>query len=276
MGVRLTLGRLRILVFLIPLVGFEAHAKESAQPTLQELAEGDHRLDKRKARNKYRHPVETLKFFGLKPGMTVVEIWPGGGWYTDIIAPYVMKNGKYYAAGRNKDTKNKRIQASIKRYDDRLAKYPKLFGKVIVTQLSQNKTDIAPAGSADLVLTFRNIHNWMKFGFDRTIFDAMYKALRPGGILGIVEHRQDPDEFPDPQTLSGYVHEEQVKEMARAAGFAFVAKSEINANPKDNHKHPKGVWTLPPTLRLKDKDRQKYLAIGESDRMTMMFRKLVY
>ena len=265
----------RIFLVLLLFAPLQAHSTESAQPTLRELADGDHRAYKRKARNKFRHPVETLKFFGLKPDMTVVEIWPGGGWYTDIIAPYVMKSGKYYAAGRNKDTKNERIQASIKRYDKRLAKHPKLFGKVIVTQLSQNKTDIAPAGSADLVLTFRNIHNWMKFGFDRTIFEAMYKALKPGGLLGIVEHREDPEEFPDPQTLSGYVHEEQVMEMAKAAGFAFVGKSQINANPKDSHKHPAGVWTLPPTLRLKNKDRAKYLAIGESDRMTMMFRKLV-
>ncbi|MCF6198649.1 MAG: methyltransferase [Hyphomicrobiaceae bacterium] len=265
-----------LLACLLVLIPLQAYGKEGAQPTLQGLADGDHRLDKSKARNKFRHPVETLKFFGLKPGMTVVEIWPGGGWYTDIIAPYVMKNGKYYAAGRNRDSKNKRIQASIKRYDKKLVKHPELFGKVIVTQLSQNKTEIAPAGSADLVLTFRNIHNWMKFGFDRTIFEAMYKALKPGGVLGIVEHRENPEEFPDPQTLSGYVHEEQVMAMAKAAGFAFIGKSEINANPKDTRKHPKGVWTLPPSLRLKDKDRAKYLAIGESDRMTMMFRKLVY
>ena len=142
-----------------------------------------------------------------------------------------------------------------------------------MTQLSRNKTAIAPPGSADMVLTFRNVHNWMKFGFDATIFQAMYKALKPGGILGVVEHRADPDEFPDPQTLSGYVQEAQVIEMAEAAGFKLLAKSEINANPKDTRDHPKGVWTLPPSFRLKDKDREKYLGIGESDRMTLKFVK---
>ncbi len=223
-------------------------------------------------RDVYRHPFETLKFFGLKPGMTVVEIWPGGGWYSDIIAPYVKKHGKYYAAGRNQDTGNERILASIKRYDAKLQARPDLFGGVIVTQLSQKKTNIAPPGSADLVLTFRNIHNWMKFGFERTVFEAMFKALKPGGVLGVVEHREDRDEFPDPQTLSGYAQEQQVKDMAAVVGFEFVAASQINANPKDTRKHPKGVWTLPPTLRLKDQDREKYLAIGESDRMTLMFR----
>lgn len=247
-------------------------AKDNNQ-VLRQIIAGDHRSARYKARDIYRHPFKTLKFFGLKPDMTVVEIWPGGGWYTDIIAPFVKARGKYYAAGRNRDTKNKRILASIKRYDDKLKSRPEQFSAVIVTELSQKKTAIAPPGSADMVLTFRNIHNWMKFGFERTIFDAMFKALKPGGILGVVEHRADPEEFPDPQALSGYVHEEQVKQMAAAAGFVFVAASEVNANPKDTRNHPKGVWTLPPSLRLKDKDREKYLAIGESDRMTMIFKK---
>lgn len=247
--------------------------REAAGKTLHDIIAGDHRTAHRKARDIYRHPFKTLNFFGLKPDMTVVEIWPGGGWYTDIIAPYVKGSGKYYAAGRNKETTNKRILASIKRYDERLKARPDLFGDVTVTELSQKKTAIAPPGSADMVLTFRNVHNWMKFGFERTIFDAMFTALKPGGILGVVEHRADPEEFPDPQALTGYVQEEQVKQMAGAAGFRFVASSEVNANPKDNRNHRKGVWTLPPTLRLKGQDRQKYLAIGESDRMTLMFMK---
>ncbi len=256
-------------------VDVRADESSKAGPDLRRIIAGDHRSARYRARDIYRHPFKTLSWFGLKPDMTVVEIWPGGGWYTDIIAPYVRDRGKYYAAGRNQDTGNKRILASIKRYEKKLKARPDLFGKVIVTQLSQKKTAIAPPGSADMVLTFRNIHNWMKYGFERTIFDAMFTALKPGGILGIVEHRADPEEFPDPQTLSGYVQEEQVMEMAREAGFEFVAKTEINANPKDNRNHPAGVWTLPPTLRLGKKDRDKYLAIGESDRMTMMFRKPV-
>jgi predicted methyltransferase len=253
-----------------------AGAQEAAVEVDSKLAEiiaGSHRTEKSRARDPYRHPGETLTFFGLKPEMTVVEIWPGGGWYTDIIAPYVMGKGRYYAAGRNRAAKDERIQKSIARYDEKLKANLDLFGEVIVTELSQTKSDIAPAGSADMVLTFRNIHNWMKFGFERTIFQAMFKALKPGGVLGVVEHRADPNEFPDPQALSGYVHVDQVKQMASQAGFEFVASSEVNANPKDTRKHPKGVWTLPPSLRLGDQDKEKYLAIGESDRMTLLFRK---
>ena len=250
-----------------------APASAVIDPRLAEIIAGAHRPQKDSARDVHRHPAETLTFFGLKPGMSVVEIWPGGGWYTDIIAPYVKGSGKYYAAGRNRDAADERIQKSIARYDEKLKANPELFGEVIVTELSQKKGDIAPAGSADMVLTFRNIHNWMKFGFERVIFAAMFKALKSGGVLGVVEHRADPQEFPDPQALSGYVHEEQVKQMAKQAGFEFVAASEVNANPKDTRGHPKGVWTLPPSLRLGDVDKDKYLAIGESDRMTLLFRK---
>lgn len=248
-------------------------ARSEDDAELRRIIADTHRSDADRARDVHRHPYETLKFFGLTPDKVVVEIWPGGGWYTDIIAPYVKGRGRYFAAGRNRDATDQRILASIKRYDDKLKAKPELFDEVVVTELSQSKGDIAPAGTADMVLTFRNIHNWMKFGFESAIFKAMFKALKPGGVLGVVEHRADPAEFPDPQALSGYVHVEQVKQMAAAVGFAFVAASEVNANPKDTRKHPAGVWTLPPSLRLKDQDRDKYLAIGESDRMTLLFRK---
>jgi predicted methyltransferase len=247
--------------------------QQSAEMRLRTIISGDHRTPKYAVRDKYRHPLETLKFFGVRPNMSVVEIWPGGGWYTEILAPYLKGSGKYYAAHRNRDTKDARILKFIQRYDAKLASRPDLFSEVVVTELSRTKSAIAPPGSADLVLTFRNIHNWMKFGFETQIFEAMFTALKPGGIMGVVEHRADPEEFPDPQALSGYVHEEQVIEMAENAGFKFVEKSEINANPADKRDHPKGVWTLPPSLRLKDKDREKYLAIGESDRMTLKFVK---
>lgn len=247
--------------------------ENAAAGRLKAVIAGDHRTPKYAMRDKYRHPYETLMFFGLGPTMSVVEIWPGGGWYTEILALYLKGSGKYYAAHRNRDTTDARILKFIKRYDAKLAAGPDLYGEVIVTELARTKTAIAPPGSADLVLTFRNIHNWMKFGFETPIFEAMYDALKPGGILGVVEHRADPEEFPDPQALSGYVHEEQVIEMAEEAGFRLIAKSEINANPADTRDHPKGVWTLPPTLRLKDIDRKKYLAIGESDRMTLKFVK---
>ncbi len=245
----------------------------SVRAALQLVIDGDHRTPKYVKRDPYRHPLETLMFLGIKPNMTVVEIWPGGGWYTEILAPFLKDKGKFYAAHRNRDTDNKRLLKFIARYDAKLAARPAQYSKVTVTQLSRKKGDIAPAGSADMVLTFRNLHNWMKHGFDAHVFEAMFEALKPGGILGVVEHRADPEEFPDPQALSGYVHEEQVLEMAAAAGFKFVGKSEVNANPKDTRDHPKGVWTLPPSYRLKEKDREKYQAIGESDRMTMKFMK---
>ena len=252
-----------------------AAENNKADTILKSIIAGDHRTPGYAARDKFRNPLETLTFLGLRPDMTVVEIWPGGGWYTEIIAPYLKGNGKYYAAHRNRDTENARILAGIKRYDAKLKARPDLYGEVVVTELSSKKTAIAPPGSADMVLTFRNVHNWMKFGFETTIFQAMYKALKPGGILGVVEHRADPDEFPDPQALSGYVQEAQVIELAGAAGFKLLDTSDINANPNDTRDHPKGVWTLPPSLRLKDKDQEKYLTIGESDRMTLKFVKPV-
>ena len=240
---------------------------------LKSVIAGDHRTPKYRARDRYRNPYETLTFLGLKPDMTVVEIWPGGGWYTEILAPYLKGTGKYYAASWDRTAKSDFIQRTLKRYHAKLKDRPDLYGEVTVTELSRSKTDIAPKGSADMVLTFRNVHNWMRFGYERTVFQAMYDALKPGGILGVVEHRGDPEAFQDPQALSGYVNEDYTIELAQDVGFELVAKSEVNANPKDTKKHPEGVWTLPPTLRLKDKDRDKYLAIGESDRMTLKFVK---
>ena len=233
----------------------------------------DYRSAKNTARDVYRHPLGTLSFFGLKPGMTVVEIYPGRGWYTEVLAPYLSGRGQLYAASWAKDSKSKNIQRRLKEYHAMLTARSDAYGQVIVTELSPTKTNIAPAGTADMVLTFRNIHNWMKRGYDRTVFDAMYKALRPGGVLGVVEHRGNPEVWPDPQALSGYVDQDVVIELAKDAGFELAATSEVNANPKDARNHPKGVWTLPPAMRLKDKDRSKYLAIGESDRMTLKFIK---
>ncbi|MBU1211800.1 MAG: methyltransferase [Alphaproteobacteria bacterium] len=258
----------------VVLAGQLALASESrTRAELEAVIASDHRTPAYAARDDFRHPLETLLFFGIRPEMTIVEIWPGGGWYTEILAPFVKGNGRYYAAHRNRDTQDDRIRKSIEAYEAKLAARPDKYAEVIVTELSRTKGEIAPAGSADLVLSFRNVHNWMKFGFERHIFESMYTALRPGGILGIVEHRADADEFPDPQALSGYVQEAQVIAIAEAAGFKFEAKSEINANSRDTRDHPEGVWTLPPALRLQDKDRDKYLAIGESDRMTLMFVK---
>ena len=240
---------------------------------LDKAIAGTQRSDKAQARDKYRHPYETLIFFGIRPKMNVVEIWPGGGWYSDILAPYLKDNGQYVGASWAKDTKNDRIQKALKKFTARFTGNKDLYGNMIISELSKGKYAIGTDGSADMVLTFRNVHNWMKFGFDGKVFDAMYKVLKPGGVLGVVEHRESTDAFQDPQALSGYVSEETLIDLAKTAGFEFVRKSEINANPKDTRKHPKGVWTLPPSLRLGDKDRARYLAIGESDRATLKFVK---
>lgn len=241
---------------------------------LDGILAADHRSPEHKARDAYRHPKETLVFFGIKPEMTVVEVWPGGsGWYTEIIAPLVAERGKYYAAHWAPVPDNKFITGNLQQYADKLAGRPDLYGKVSVTALGSNALEIAPAGSADMVVTFRNIHNWMGRDFHDAAFKAMYTALKPGGILGVVEHRGDPKVPQDPKAKSGYVNEDYAIELVERAGFEFVGKSDINANPKDTKDYEQGVWTLPPTLRLGNTDRAKYLAIGESDRFTLKFRK---
>ena len=243
-------------------------------PTLQAEIDGDHRAAENKARDVYRHPAETLTWLGVEPDMTVVEIWPSRGWYTEILAPYLRDNGKLYLAGFDRTSDRDYVKKTLKILDDKLAAAPDVYGTPVVTELSPpDKVEIAPAGSADMVLTFRNVHNWMTAGTADAVFAAMYTALKPGGVLGLVEHRGDPDVEQDPQAESGYVTEAATIRMAEKAGFALVDSTEINANPKDTRDHPSGVWTLPPVLRLGDQDREKYLAIGESDRMTLKFRK---
>lgn len=242
--------------------------------TLDQLVAGDHRSPENIARNSYRNPKETLEFFGLRPDSVVVEIWPSGGWYTEIIAPYVREQGKYYAAHWDPESQVEFIQRGIQNFRDKLATRPELYDRVEMTALAPpEKTEIAPEGSADLVLTFRNIHNWMPAGTTDVMFAAMYKALKPGGVLGVVEHRGNPEVPQDPRARSGYVNEDYAIELAEKAGFVLEARSEINANPADTKDYEGGVWTLPPTLRRGEEDREKYLAIGESDRFTLKFRK---
>jgi predicted methyltransferase len=262
-------------------VGIAACASTPATPTdpvtaaaLDKIIAGDHRSEAARARDVFRHPKETLLFFGIKPNMTVVEVWPGGnGWYTEIIAPLVSGQGKYYAAHWAPAPENKFITDNLRQYADKLAARPDLYGSVTVTALGANNLDIAPEGSADMVVTFRNIHNWMARDFDAAVFASIYKALKPGGILGVVEHRGNPKLPQDPRAKNGYVNEAYAIDKIKAAGFEFVGSSEINANPKDTKDYEQGVWTLPPTFRLGDTDRAKYAAIGESDRFTLKFRK---
>jgi predicted methyltransferase len=225
---------------------------------------GSQRSDANKARDKYRHPLETLTFFGIKPDMTVVEISPGTGWYTEILTPFLKDHGKLYEAVGG--------GAGAKTFEDKLKADPATYGQVIVTTLQPpTQTEIAPAGTADMVLTFRNVHDWLSRGTTQDYFKAFYRALKPGGVLGITDHRADPSQPQDPKAKNGYVRQDYMIQIAEQAGFKLAGTSEINANPKDPRNQP--VWNLPPTLRQGDKDRDKYLAIGESDRMTLKFVK---
>ena len=244
--------------------------------SIQQVMMADHRSEKNIARNQYRHPEQTLEFFGLTPNMTVVEVWPGGGWYSEILAPALKEQGHYYAAGFSLVAERTPVWRKMYqvKFNEKLKQFPNIYDKTIITDLSiPERPEIAPEGSADLVLTFRNVHNWMKGEYAQEVFDSMYKALKPGGILGVVEHRAKPGTRLQAMIDSGYVTESHVIKLAEKSGFKLENKSEINANAADSTLHPKGVWTLPPTLRLEGKDKDKYLEIGESDRMTLKFIK---
>ena len=236
---------------------------------------GDHRSAANRARDSYRHPKDTLTFFGLRQDMTVMEVWPGGGgWYTEVLAPVLRDHGQYIAAGQDPKSESKYTQDNLKAFADKLASRPDVYGKATVTALQfPNAMTPVPDGSVDMVLTFRNLHNWMSREAAESMVAAMFKALKPGGILGMVEHRAS-DQLPqDPRAKSGYVREDYALALVKAAGFELVGKSEINANPKDTKDYPQGVWNLPPTYRDGDVDRARYAAIGESDRFTLRMRK---
>jgi predicted methyltransferase len=232
---------------------------------------GDWRSAKDRARDRYRHPRETLAFFGIQPQQTVIEITPGGGWYSDILAPYLAGEGHYVAA-LAKPAKPTGEAASDKRgLAAKFAADPAHFGRATTVEFEPATPVFGPAASADAVLTFRNAHNWVMAGTQAAMFRGFFDVLKPGGVLGVTDHRANPGPATDGQ--DGYVTEQQVIDDASAAGFVLDGRSEINANPKDRKDYPQGVWTLPPTLALGDVDRATYLAIGESDRMTLRFVK---
>ncbi len=206
---------------------------------LQEAIAASTRTATNVARDRYRHPFETLTFFGIKPDMTVVEISPGGGWYTEILSPLLKDHGTYYAAGTDPDSQSKFARQAAARFKEKMDGNKAVYGKVNLTVLAPpEKTAIAPPGSVDMVLTFRNIHNWMNGGYADDVFTAMYKALKPGGILGVVEHRGNPKIPQDPEAKSGYVNQDYAIRLAEKAGFKLVTSSEINANPKDTKDYP--------------------------------------
>ena len=227
-----------------------------------------------RARDKYRHPAETLMYFEVQPDHTVVEIWPGSGWYSAVLGPYLKREGQLIAAHFSASTEVPFFQKTRRTYIDRFINNPDVYGKIQLTELMPpEKLSIASPGEADRVLTFRNVHNWMRNDQEQAVFDAAYLALRSGGIFGVVEHRAPPDFGREQMIETGYVTEAYVTQLAINAGFEPAGHSEINANPKDTRIHPHGVWSLPPTLRGGNKDLTYFESIGESDRMTLKFRK---
>ena len=250
------------LVFLISVPSFiSAH-------DLMAAIQSEDRSPKNVVRDQHRNPAETLSFFEIKPNMIVVELSPGGGWYTEILANYLHEPGMLIAAHFDKDSEIGYFKRSRTNFEKKMAS-KSMYSNVEIVDLSSN---LAEENSVDAVITFRNLHNWLGPQMD-SIFANSYKALKPGGIFGVVEHRANPGTSIDAMKKSGYVTEEHAIMVAKKHGFTLVATSEINANTKDTKNHPKGVWTLPPNLRLKDAEREKYIAIGESDRMTLLFQK---
>jgi len=249
----------------------QASGSAAADPALQAAVSDPGRSSNFVARDKARHPAGELAFFGISPTMTVVELWPGGGYWTEILGRFLAGGGSYYVAlpapGNEEEDK------SVERWRARVAGQKDRLATIHETTLGAGHFDIAPAGSADLVLTFRNLHNWMDAGYADQALAACFKALKPGGILGIEEHRGRTDKPQDPKATDGYVREDYTIALAKKAGFVQVGSSEINANPKDTKDWVDGVWTLPPTLSQGDKDRARYMAVGEADNFVLKFRK---
>jgi predicted methyltransferase len=256
--------RIRTLLTTALLAALPLTAAVAKDAALAKAVASEHRTPAFVERDKYRHPQEVLEFAGIKPTMTVVEISPGGGYWTEILGPYLKEKGTYYTAVSPR---------AMEMWNKKLADNKAKWGEVKVTEFTKDKYDIAPAGSADLIITSRNVHNWMGAGFADEAFAAFYKALKPGGILSVEEHRASNAQAQDPKAANGYVREDYTIALAEKAGFKLVGKSEALANPKDTKDWPKGVWTLPPTLTLGETDRAKYQAIGEADNYLLKFQK---
>ena len=264
------------LANILPFVPGASAPAASAELTLDAAVDNPGRSPKFVARDKARHPLDELAFFGVTPQSTVVEIWPGGGYWTEILAPFLHDHGAFYVALQGKggseaaDSEADKLNAL---FHAKIDADKATYGKLTPTVFGVGQGEIAPPGSADFVLSFRNLHNWMKDGFAPQAFAAFYQALKPGGVLGLEEHRGQRDTAQDPKAEDGYVRQDYAIALAEKAGFVFAGSSEINANLKDTATWPKGVWTLPPTLRLGDRDRAKYEAIGEADNFVLKFRK---
>lgn len=276
------LKRLAPLVSLLALLAsgtVTAELDASTRAALEASINGEHRTAEEKARDAFRKPMETLEFFGFRSNMTVVEAWPGGGWYTKILAPAVQKDGQFYAATYTPNAPYGYQRRGLGALLSTMGETPDLFRDAKVTFFElPYALAIAPKGSVDMVLTFRNVHNLFAdyYGSGRyanLAFEVMFDALKPGGVLGIVDHRWPDPKTEDPLAANGYISAERTIEFAKAAGFELAGQSDLLANPKDTHDYEEGVWTLPPSLALGDKDKKKYEAIGESDRFVLKFVK---
>ncbi|KQX98163.1 methyltransferase [Rhodanobacter sp. Root480] len=247
-------------------------ASDFTASQLDDVLAGSWRSEANRARDAWRHPKATLQFFGIQPDQTVIEITPGGGWYAELLAPLLHDNGHYIAAEQapSTDSEARTDDSKLRR---KFAADPAHFGNAAIVSFDPKKPVFGAPASADLVLTFRNVHNWVMADTAPAMFKAFYAVLRPGGVLGVVDHRAADGATLAAVKSSGYLPTAAVIKLATDAGFKLDERSEINANPADDHGHPKGVWTLPPTLALGDTDRAKYQAIGESDRMTLRFVK---
>lgn len=252
-------------------------APNSSPVSLADVLAAPERSTEARARDVYRHPRQTLEFFEVTPGLSVLEIDPGNGWYTDILAPFLREHGKLYEAlyePPQASPESAQSQARVAAFASKLEAAPARYGAVSIGTLRAGRfSGFGPTLQVDRVLTFRNIHNWIEDGQLDVNLRAFYAALKPGGILGVVEHRAPPGTSVQRMSQSGYVSEAFVIEHAQAAGFELAAESEINGNPRDTKDYPNGVWSLPPTYRGGSVDRQRYAAIGESDRMTLRFVK---
>ena len=264
--------RLTILILLA--VAFAGYADQQAD-LLDKAIASEHRAAGNVARDVYRYPGETLTVFGIRPDMHVLEILPGGGWYTEILAPYLKDDGLLAVASFGHEHSVEYLRNIHNKLVEKFDGEPEIYGKVVLG-VFQGETYLEnfEDASFDMVLTFRNTHNWIRRGGVEDIYRSFYRVLKPGGTLGVVQHRAEPGSVARESAELGYVPESYLIGLLEGMGFELVKKSETNANPKDTRDYPEGVWTLPPTYRLGEKDRAKYTAIGESDRMTMKFVKL--